>query len=208
MRFLTIFVLIFLLIGCSDETVKKSTDTSNTKETTDEEDTNYPVEIPLRNWVQNEYQPSKNFANICSNPRQNNKYQDLAGDYVDENNWIRSWSHETYLWYNELPDINPAAIQDPINYFDQMKTSAITNSGSAKDRFHIAVDTAESELLSETGISVGYGASAKQDRETKRVYVTYTEPNSPARNANISRGTEILAADGVYIGSVISRKSA
>jgi C-terminal processing protease CtpA/Prc len=66
------------------------------------------------------------------------------------------------------------------------------------------VDTAESEILSESGVSVGYGASAKQDRETGRVYVTYTEPNSPARNANISRGTEILAADGVYIGSFIT----
>jgi C-terminal processing protease CtpA/Prc len=107
-------------------------------------------------------------------------------------------------WYNELPDIDPAAIQDPFNYFDQMKTSAITSSGSAKDRFHFAVDTAESELLSETGISVGYGASAKQDRETGRVYVTYIEPNSPAQKENITRGTEILAADGVYIGSVIT----
>jgi carboxyl-terminal processing protease len=123
---------------------------------------------------------------------------------VAENNWIRSWSHETYLWYNELPDIDPASIQDPIKYFDEMKTSAITSSGSAKDRFHFAVDTAESELLSETGISVGYGTSAKQNRETGRVYVTYTEPNSPAQKENITRGTEILAADGVFIGSVIT----
>ncbi len=85
-----------------------------------------------------------------------------------------------------------------------MKTSAKTSSGLDKDRFHFSVDTAESRLLSETGISVGYGAIAKQDRENGRVYVTYTEPNSPARNANISRGTEIIAADGVYIGSVIT----
>ena len=210
MRFLALFVLVFLLSGCNNGTEKKSTDTSNTKETTDtqettdSEDTNYAVEKPLSDWVQGEYLPSKNFANICRIPRRNNKYQDLAGDYVAENNWIRSWSHETYLWYNELPDIDPASIQDPINYFDQMKTSAITSSGSAKDRFHFAVDTEESELLSESGISVGYGASAKQDRETGRVYVTYTEPNSPARNANISRGTQIIAADGVFIGSVIT----
>ena len=223
MRFLTIFVLIFLLSGCNDETVKKSTDTSNTQETSDTKETsetketsdienvnspadifNYPVEIPLINLMQNEYQPSKNFANICSNPCQNNRYQDLAGDYVAENNWIRSWSHETYLWYNELPDIDPASIQDPFKYFDQMKTSAITSSGLAKDRFHFAVDTAESELLSETGISVGYGASAKQDRKTGRVYISYIEPNSPAQKENITRGTEILAAEGVYIGSVIT----
>ena len=198
MRFLALFVLVFLLSGCNDESVKNSTDTSNTKETTD------AVEKSLSDWVQGEYLPSKNFANICSNPRLNNKYQDLAGDYVDEKKWIRSWSHETYLWYNELPDIDPASIQDPIKYFDQMKTSAITSSGSAKDRFHFAVNTEESELLSETGISVGYGANAKQDMTTGKLYVTYIEPNSPAQKANISRGTEILAADGIYIGSVIT----
>jgi carboxyl-terminal processing protease len=185
MRIFTVFVLIFLLSACGGseekEDVKSSTD-----------------------WVEGEYLPSKNFANICIDPRQSNKYQDLLGTYKDENNWIRSWSHETYLWYNELPDIDPANITDPIKYFDQMKTSAITSSGSAKDRFHFTVITAESELLSETGISVGYGASAKQDRKTGRVYVTYTEPNSPARNANISRGTEILEADGVYIGSAVT----
>ena len=184
MRFLALFVLVFLLSGCNDESVKNSTDTSNTKETTD------AVEKSLSDWVQGEYLPSKNFANICSNPRLNNKYQDLAGDYVDEKKWIRSWSHETYLWYNELPDIDPASIQDPIKYFDQMKTSAITSSGSAKDRFHFAVNTEESELLSETGISVGYGANAKQDMTTGKLYVTYIEPNSPAQKANISRGTE------------------
>ena len=123
---------------------------------------------------------------------------------MDENNWIRSWSYETYLWYRELPNIDPASIEDPIDYFDKMKTNAKTSSGLAKDRFHFTADTAESELLSETGISVGYGASAKQDRETGRLYVTYTEPNSPARNANISRGTEILAADGIYLDSIFT----
>jgi C-terminal processing protease CtpA/Prc len=213
MRFLTVLVLIFLMSACDNDTEKKLTDTtknSNTQETnnnqekTNSEDTNYAVEKPLTDWVQGEYLPSKNFANICSNPRQNNQYQDLTGDYVDENNWIRSWSHETYLWYNELPDIDPASIKDPIDYFDRMKTSATTSSGLVKDRFHFAVNTAESELLSETGISVGYGANAKQDMTTGKLYVTYIEPNSPAQKANISRGTEILAADGVYIGSVIT----
>jgi C-terminal processing protease CtpA/Prc len=195
MRFLTIFGLIFFLSGCNDDTEKKSTDT---QETTD------AVEKPLTDWVQGEYLPSKNFANICMNPRQNSRFSDLSGTYKDENNWIRSWSHETYLWYNELPDVDPASIQDPIKYFDQMKTSATTSSGLAKDRFHFTVDTAESRLLSETGISVGYGASAKQDTKTGRVYVTYTEPNSPARNANISRGTEILAAGGINLNSNVT----
>ena len=107
--------------------------------------------------MQGEYLPSKNFANICSNPRLNNKYQDLAGDYVEEKNWIRSWSHETYLWYNELPDIDPALIEDPNEYFNLMKTSSTTSNGLPKDRFHYAQNTEEYNQYAETGVFAGYG---------------------------------------------------
>jgi C-terminal processing protease CtpA/Prc len=200
MRFLTIFVLIFLLSGCNDETVKKSTDTSNTQETTDSEDTNYAVEKPLTDWVQGEYLPSKNFANICSNPRQNNKYQDLAGDYVDENNWIRSWSNETYLWYNELPDIDPAtpSLADPIKYFDEMKTSATTSNGLPKDRFHYTNNTEKYNQYTETGVSAGYGFTYLliQNKPPRKAVIIYSEPNSPAANNNIRRGAEIISIDG------------
>ena len=90
-------------------------------------------------------EPSRNLANICANPRAS----DIQGTVTDENNWIRSWSHETYLWYNELPDIHLAAEKDPIAYFNRMKTSAITASGRPKDRFHFTQKTAESQSTSE-----------------------------------------------------------
>ncbi len=176
---------------------------ADTQESDDNKQISDTEERPT-SFVTGEFLPSKKFANICRNPRQNNKYQDLLGTYKDENNWIRSWSHETYLWYSELPDIDPANIVDPIDYFDRMKTNAKTSSGIPKDRFHFAMNTAESELLSETGISVGYGARAKQDTKTGKVYVTYTEPNSPARYANIRRGTEIVAAGGIYLDSIVT----
>jgi len=51
-------------------------------------------------------QPSRNYANLCAS--------DPQGTVEDENQWIRSWSHETYLWYNELPDIHPSSVSDPI----------------------------------------------------------------------------------------------
>ena len=117
---------------------------------------------------------------------------------MDENNWIRSWSHETYLWYNELPDIDPKSNADPISYFNGMKTNTKTSNGMPKDRFHFTMDTNELKLLSGSGISVGFGASVKRDGTNSRLLVTYTEPNSPARNANIIRGTEIIAINGIY----------
>ena len=90
-------------------------------------------------------EPSRNLANICANPDEN----DIQGTVIDENKWIRSWSYETYLWYNELPDIHPAAESDPIAYFHRMKTSAKTASGRSKDRFHYTQKTVEPQKDSE-----------------------------------------------------------
>ena len=150
------------------------------------------------NWIPGEYYPSKNFANQCQNPRSNSYYQDLIGTYEDENNWIRSWSHETYLWYSELPDINPSTVVNPTEYFEQMKTTAITNNGLPKDRFHYAENTAEYNQYTETGISAGYGFTYILTQRTppRKAIIVYTQIDSPADNVGIQRGAEIISIDG------------
>ena len=155
-------------------------------------------------WVAGQYESANTFKNRCVNPRSNSDYQDLVGTVTDENNWIRSWSHDTYLWYQELPDINPATINDPIDYFERMKTTAKTPSGRDKDQFHFTWDTEQYNLLAESGISVSYGTIFQITSPEQRVFVSYTEANSPADQANISRGAEILAVDGVYLDSIFS----
>ena len=150
------------------------------------------------NWIPGEYYPSTNFANQCQNPRSNSYYQDLIGTYEDENNWIRSWSHETYLWYSELPDINPSTVVNPTEYFEQMKTTAITNNGLPKDRFHYAENTAEYNQYTETGISAGYGFTYILSQRTppRKAIIVYTQIDSPADNVGIQRGAEIISIDG------------
>ena len=150
------------------------------------------------NWIPGEYYPSTNFANQCQNPRSNSYYQDLIGTYEDENNWIRSWSHETYLWYSELPDINPSTVVNPTEYFEQMKTTAITNNGLPKDRFHYAENTAEYNQYTETGISAGYGFTYILSQKTppRKAIIVYTQIDSPADNVGIQRGAEIISIDG------------
>lgn len=149
-------------------------------------------------WVPGEYSPSINFANRCANPRWGNGYWDSWGTVTDENNWIRSWSNETYLWYDELPDIDPASIDNPLDYFALMKTNAITNSGQYKDRFHFAQQTQEYNQFAEYGISVGYGMSIVfvSSYPPRKALVIMSEPNSPAAASNIQRGAEIISIDG------------
>ena len=148
------------------------------------------------------------FVDRCVSPRTGTDpltgraYADVAGTAMDENMWLRSWTNDLYLWYSEVPDINPApyAIAD---YFDLLKTSASTPSGNPKDKFHFTFPTTEWIALSQSGAQAGYGAQWVLLATTppRRALVAYTEPNSPAvpngAAPKLFRGTEVLTVDGV-----------
>jgi carboxyl-terminal processing protease len=142
--------------------------------------------------------------NQCASPRTgidpftNQQYPDMKGSVATENNWLRSWINDTYLWYSEVPDLNPNSTASTEDFFGQLKTPEKTSSGADKDKFHFTYDTAEWEALSQTGVSAGYGAqwfiiSYDLPREIR---VAYVEPGSPAANANVSRGDRVISVDG------------
>ncbi len=152
---------------------------------------------------------AQTFFQQCANPRvgidpfTNQPYRDVQGSVIDENNFLRSYSNDTYLWYNEITDRDPGSFNNPLSYFERLKTSAITASGQPKDKFHFTVPSDEWFQLSQSGISSGYGATFAflSSVPPREVVVAYTEPNSPATNASpiISRGARILSIDGVDI---------
>jgi len=157
-------------------------------------------------WTQGVFQPSTTFANQCASPRTGidpatgRRYPDVQGSTLTENNFLRSWTNELYLWYSEVPDLNPASYSTA-NYFTLLKTSAVTPSGKPKDRFHFTYPTAEWQALAQSGVEAGYGAQFAIIASTppREVVVAYTEPGSPATTppANLARGAKVLTVDGV-----------
>ncbi len=143
------------------------------------------------------FYPSTVFADVCAEPDKA-YYKDFAtpGIYADENNWIRSWSNETYLWYDEIKDQDPTCCSTPV-YFDLMKTFEKNAAGDPKDNFHYTQPTVQ-YLQSRESVSSGYGAEfvILQARPPRDIRIAYTEPNSPASAVNLSRGARILAIDG------------
>ncbi|MEM1231571.1 MAG: S41 family peptidase [Pseudomonadota bacterium] len=137
------------------------------------------------------------FKDFCANPRGGNR-PDLLGSTEDENDWLRAWSHDLYLWYDEIQDEDPAAYQTA-EYFDLMKTFASTPSGAPKDQFHFTYDTDEWERLSQSGVSAGYGVELAVVRATppREIVIAFVEPASPAASAGFARGDEIVRIDGV-----------
>lgn len=145
------------------------------------------------------------YKDSCGAPRSDTALQsfpDLLGRFEDEAYWLRSWSYETYLWYDEInytdPEEIPPSAQGVSDYFDTMITLETTPAGNAKDRFHYTRDTAEYEAASQQGISSGYGASFRliSARPPRELVITLVEPNSPAANAGLKRGSRILTIDG------------
>ena len=163
------------------------------------------------NYVPGTFQPSSTFAARCTaprsgtNPATGQSYPDVAGTATDQNNWLRSWTNELYLWYREVPDLDPSQYATPA-YFDLLKTSALSGSGAAKDRFHFTYSTPQWLALSQSGEEVGYGVQWALVSTTppRRAVIAYVEPNVPAAtaNANLSRGVEIVTVDGFDLATV------
>jgi carboxyl-terminal processing protease len=162
---------------------------------------------PPAGWQSGVYLPAANYAAMCVAPRTGTDpttgkpYADHAGTLLDENNWLRSWNNDLYLWYSEVTDQDPALFASTSSYFDVLKTTATTSTGAAKDRFHFTYPTTEWVALSQGNVQVGYGAQwvILSGVPPRQLVVAYTEPGSPATDstANLARGAQVLSVDGV-----------
>ena len=168
-------------------------------------------------WTPGVFQPSSKFAALCASPRSGTDpitgqpYPDRQGSTLDENNWLRSWTHELYLWYDEVQDADPGKYSTP-DYFQLMKTTETTSSGAPKDRFHFTYPTSTWEQLSQAGVEVGYGVGWEIVNSTtapSTVTIAYLEPSGslPAATvaADLVRGDAVLAVDGIYLSTASSQ---
>ncbi len=166
-------------------------------------------------WQQRTAQSDK-LAAVCAAPRSGNDpysgeaYPDRQGAIGDEQRWLKTYMNEVYLWYREIPGVNaapytaanygsvPAALGA---YFDALLTPAKTASGKYKDQFSFTYPTALWQALSQSGVSIGYGAqfAVLKSAPPRDVRVAYSDPGTPAAAANVARGAVILAIDGVGI---------
>ncbi len=155
-------------------------------------------------WTSGVFEDEGNFKNLCQVPRSGtdingDSFPDRAGSTLHENHWLRSWSNNTYLWYNEIVDQNPALFSTA-DYFTQLKTTQTTASGNLKDNFHFSIPTDEWLQQNQAGVSAGYGMRLAIIAATppREVRIAFVEPGAPA-SANLARGMEIIEVDGVDV---------
>ncbi|WP_096085559.1 S41 family peptidase [Agaribacterium haliotis] len=158
----------------------------------------------ILSWQLGDFAPSFNFKDYCAEPRaassaSGDSYNDKAGSLQHEKMWLRSWSHESYLWYDEIDDVDPEPFVTAQAYFNVLKTRQRTASDAPKDNFHFYQDTAEYKKQTQSGVRTGYGLALSwwQRGDVRELVVSYVEPNSPAERALIDRGSVLLAVDGI-----------
>lgn len=157
------------------------------------------------NWAQGVYEASSEFIHQCSDPRTgidpytNVAYPDTAGSVLHEQMYLRSFSNETYLWYDELPDPNPDNYNNVVDYFNVLRTTETTESGRPKDEFHF-IDTYDNFMQeSQAGVTGGYGVNWAfiENYAPRDLKVAYTETASPAATAGVERGDKLLKINNI-----------
>lgn len=159
-------------------------------------------------WQAGVFHSESHYADKCAAPRTGvnpvtgNAYRDSQGSYIDENNFLRAVSHDLYLWYNEIEDVNPAAYSNVETYFQQLKTAELTPGGNEKDKFHWSQPTDVLQSNTEQGVIYGYGISWENDRGD--MVVALVEPYSVAFNAGITRGMKLQRVDDIVLATLSS----
>src|SRR5690606_22562468 len=88
-----------------------------------------------------------------------------------------------------------------LQYYDLLKTNALTASGRAKDEFHFTYETNEYLQLAYEGVSKGHGISWSivKGWVPRQVVVEYVQAGTPADLGGVRRGATLLSIDGVDV---------
>jgi hypothetical protein len=159
-------------------------------------------------YVPGQYLAASNYQAKCANPRSGTDpvtelpYPDVQGTSTDENNYLRSWTHQLYLWFDQVPDLDPSQYTT-VDYFPLLKTSAVTASGQPVDRFHFTYATSTWESLEDQGVQAGYGVDFDviAAAPPRNITVAYVDPNATGPAATMLRGDVVQSIDGVDINA-------
>jgi carboxyl-terminal processing protease len=121
-------------------------------------------------------------ADVCSIPQQNLTIYQLMQQY--------------YLWYEELPELDPRAFPSPEALLDELRFAPL-------DRFSYLTTRAEEEALFGESQFVGLGFRTWLADGGVRVSDVFE--GGPADEAGLVRGSTILAVDGVPIAIVLEQ---
>lgn len=110
--------------------------------------------------------------------------------------FVRDTLDELYLWYRQLPDVDPASVASPEAYLDAVRYRPLDRT------FSYVVSRAANDAFFDDSRFVGLGLSTSVASGELRVLQVFA--GSPAAGAGLDRGSRIDAIDGVGVDALIA----
>jgi C-terminal processing protease CtpA/Prc len=108
---------------------------------------------------------------------------------LGQNSFVKSRLDLMYLWYRELPDLDPAAFDSPESYLDAARFRPLDES------FSFIGAKQEQEAYYSDSQYVGIGFSQRRTGLTE-LRISQVFPDSPASDIGLARGDRLLEIDG------------
>jgi carboxyl-terminal processing protease len=110
-------------------------------------------------------------------------------DIPAQNLHVRDVMSDIYFWYHEIPDVDPVGFESPAAYLEAIRYRPLDDTFS-----YIASRAATEAFFSESQfVGLGFSSTFFAPGELR---VTDVMPNSPARDANLSRGDRLVEING------------
>jgi carboxyl-terminal processing protease len=122
----------------------------------------------------------------------------VACSVADEKQRFLNYMRDNYFWYRDIPtNVNIAAYSDTYALLDGIRSS--------QDRFSFLLTEQEYQQRYVNAEFIGFGFGSRV--ENQRVFINYVFDDSPAQEAGIRRGDELISINGVAVTTLIQQGS-
>lgn len=125
--------------------------------------------------------------------------QSAACSALAKTTFVRDTLDELYLWYRELPDLDPARVATPEEYLEAVRFRPVDRT------FSFVTSRAASDAFFSASQFIGLGLTTAQLGGELRVLQVFD--GSPAADAGLDRGGRLDAIDGVRVADLIAAGS-
>jgi C-terminal processing protease CtpA/Prc len=116
---------------------------------------------------------------------------------LGQNQFVLSTMEDIYLWYEEIPPLDPAGFDSPEALLEAIRFQPL-------DRFSFITSLAGENALFGSSQFAGFGFRSQRRGDTQQISEVFEE--SPADIGGLARGAEILAIDGRPMAEIFAEE--